>query len=301
MFFRKNGKLKRLTEGNLELTAPQGIPFATASANKCTMAIAASAKPWVKKIAQAGYISKGVVYVLLGLLGFMAAFELTKDNEANQSGALQFVKDLPAGTVLLLVLALGLVCYSTWRGIQAFYNPKQEETKWTKRLRYAFSALSYLALAYTALRAVFEATSNKGGDRNQKLAGELMNQPLGQVLVGLAALLFVGVGIYQIYYGYSEKYRKHVKNLSLQSQHASTLLKSGKIGYISRGVVWLVIGVLFFRAAIHSAANEAGSTSKAFRFIENSPFGSYLLGALGLGLVAYGIFNFIRARYERFT
>ena len=264
------------------------------------MAIAAEAKPWVEKIAQVGYISKGIIYVLLGALGFMAAFELTKNNEANQNGALRFVKELPAGTILLLVLVLGLLCYSTWRGIQAFYNPKNEEKKWTKRLRYLFSGLSYLGLAYTALRAAL-GDSTKGGDQNQKLAGELMSQPLGQVLVWLAALTFAAVGIYQIYYGFSGKYRKHVQDLSLGSQQASLLLKSGKIGYISRGIVWLVIGFLFSRAAIHSAANEAGSTAKAFQFIEGTPFGSYLMGALGLGLVAYGVFNFIRARYEHFT
>ena len=266
------------------------------------MAIAAEAKPWVRKIAQAGYIAKGIVYVLLGLLGFMSAFEIaSKDNnEATQSGTLQFVKELPAGTVLLLLLAAGLICYSIWRGIQAFYNPNGEEKKWTKRLRYLFSGLAYLALAYSALRVVFENSSGKG-DQNQKLAGELMNQPLGQVLVGLAALLFAAIGVYQIYYGLSEKYKKHVQELSLQSQHATTLLRSGKIGYISRGIVWLVIAFLFFRAAVHSTANEAGNTGKAFRFIEATPFGSYLLGALGLGLIAYGIFNFIRARYEHFT
>lgn len=264
------------------------------------MAIAAAAKPWVKKIAQAGYIAKGIVYVLLGLLAFMAAFELTRDNEATQTGTLRFVKELPAGTVLLLLLAAGLICYSIWRGVQAFYNPKNEEKKWTKRLRYLFSGVAYLALAYTALLAVFEDSAG-GGDRNQKLAGELITQPMGQVLVGLAALVFAGVGIYQVYYGFSEKYRKHVQELSLQSQHAALLLKSGKVGYISRGIVWLVIAVLFFRAAIHNAASEAGSTSKAFHFIETSPLGSYLLAALGLGLVAYGVFNFVRARYEHFT
>jgi hypothetical protein len=266
------------------------------------MAIAAEAKPWVKRIAQTGYIAKGVVYVLLGLLGFMAAFEIggKGDDEATQSGALRFVKELPAGTILLLLLTLGLLCYSIWRGIQAFYNPDHQEKKWTKRLRYIFSGLAYLALAYTAARALFEDRSDNG-DQNQKLAGELMNQPMGQVLVGLAGLILAGVGIYQVYYGFSEKYRKHVQNLSLQSQHAALLLRSGKVGYISRGIVWLVIAYLFIRAAVHSSASEAGNTGKAFQFVESSPFGSYLLGALGLGLIAYGIFNFIRARFEHFT
>jgi hypothetical protein len=280
----------------------RGIGFATGLIKALIMAIAAEARSWVKRIAQAGYIAKGVVYVLLGLLGFMAAFELsgTSNNEATQSGALRYVKDLPAGTILLLLLAIGLLCYSTWRGIQAFYNPDGEHKKWTKRLRYLSSGLAYLALAYTALRALFEnRTSN--GDQNQQVASELMSQPLGQVLVGLAALTLAAIGAYQLHYGLSEKYRKHVQGLSLQSQHSSLLLRSGKIGYISRGIVWLVIAFLFARAAIFSSASEAGNTGRAFQFIESSAYGSYLLGALGLGLIAYGIFNFIRARFEHFT
>jgi hypothetical protein len=92
-----------------------------------------------------------------------------------------------------------------------------------------------------------------------------------------------------------------VQELSLHSAHASTLLRSGKIGYISRGLVWLVVAFLFGRAAFYSAASEAGSTGKAFQFIEGSPYGSYLLGALSLGLMAYGFFNFVRARYDHLS
>ena len=265
------------------------------------MNLAVEAKPWIKRIAQAGLIAKGVVYILLGALGFMAAFELggKNNNEASQTGALQALKELPAGTILLALLATGLLCYSIWRGIQTFYN-NGKETSLTKRLRYFISGIAYLALAYAAARAIFESHLDKA-DKNQKLAGELMDNPFGQILVGVAALILAGIGCYQIYYGLSEKYKKHVQELSLGSQHATTLLRAGKIGYISRGIVWLAIAYLFARAALHARSSEAGSTSKAFQVVEATPMGSYLLGFLGLGLIAYGIFNFIRARYERFT
>lgn len=128
-----------------------------------------------------------------------------------------------------------------------------------------------------------------------------MSTPFGPVLVGACALLLAIIGGYQVYYGLSEKYRKHVQKLSLQSNHSSLLLLSGKAGYISRGVVWLVIAFLFLRAAIFTSSSEAGNTGKAFQFIETSPFGSPLLAVLGIGLSAYGVFNFVRARYERFT
>ncbi len=254
----------------------------------------------VKRIAQTGLTAKGIVYVLLGLLAFMAAFELggKGNDDATRTGALQLIKDLPAGAVLLLTIAGGLFCYVIWRVTEAFHT-KTDKKGWGKRLRYLFSALVYLAFAVTAIRLGL-GEKEGSGDRNQAVAGELLSKPLGQVLTGLGGLLLVAVGAWQIYYGLSEKYRKHVQGLSLHTEHSSLLLRSGKIGYVSRGIVWLVIAFLFLRAAVHSAASEAGDTGKAFQFIESSPLGSPLLGLLGLGLIAYGVFNFIRARYERF-
>jgi hypothetical protein len=265
------------------------------------MAIQAVVKPWIKPVAQAGLIAKGAVYVLLGVLAFMAAFEIGGKGsaEASQTGALQSVREWPAGNVLLLALAAGLLCYAIWRGIQTFVDTGVEKKGWKKRLRYGLSGATYAVLAYSSLRLSL-GPSQKKGDKNQAVAAELLDKPFGQVLVGLAALTLAAVGVYQIYYGLSEKYKKHVKGLSLKSEYTSLLLRSGKIGYVSRGAVWLLMAALFGRAAIYAAASEAGDTSKTLQFIEDSPYGSYLLGALGLGLAAYGVFNFIRARYDHF-
>lgn len=253
-------------------------------------------------MAQAGYTSKGIVYVLLGVIGFMAAFELggQSTDRATPSGSLRMIKDFPLGTVLLVVLALGLLCYSAWRALQAFGADGYKNKDWKKRLRYSASGLAYLGLCFTAFKL---ATGSGGGDqdRNREAASQLMEASFGQVLVGLCALVFAVVGLYQIYYGLSEKYRKHVNELSLHSQAESYLLLSGKVGFVSRGVVWLAIGVLFVRAALKASASEAGDTGKAFRFIESNPMGSYLLAMLALGLLCYGVFNFIRARYEHFV
>ena len=89
-------------------------------------------------------------------------------------------------------------------------------------------------------------------------------------------------------------------DLGLHSTQAKTMLVAGKAGYISRGIVWLIIAWMLMKAAIRASSQEAGDTSKAFGFLESSPYGSYMLGALGLGLIGYGVFSFVRARYERF-
>jgi hypothetical protein len=138
------------------------------------------------------------------------------------------------------------------------------------------------------------------GDSTQQVAADLLDKPFGQWLVGIFGLIIAGVGIYQAWYGLSEKYRKHVGSLGLHNRNAKAILLAGKTGYVARGIVWLIISWMLLKAAVHASSREAGDTGKAFGFLENSPFGSYMLGALGLGLIGYGLFSFVRARYERF-
>lgn len=265
------------------------------------MSLTITAKPWISKIARIGLIAKGVVYIILGALAFMAAFEIggQSNTDTNKTAVFHSVKDFPGGIFILILLTAGLVCYSIWRWIQTFSATNDMGIKWTKRVRYFISGIVYLTLAGTAIQMIFWQ-EERSGDENQYWVSEILRHSFGQWLIGLGAFILAAVGIYQVYYGLSEKYKKHVQQLNLYSTGSSLLLRSGKIGYIARGIVWFIIAYFFLLAALHNNSNEAGDTGKVFGFIENSSFGSYLLGALGIGLVAYGFFNFIRARYETF-
>ncbi len=76
------------------------------------------------------------------------------------------------------------------------------------------------------------------------------------------------------------------------------MIKAGKIGYVARGIVWIIIGYLFLKAAMQSNPSQAGGSGSAFSFLENSSYGSFLLGAVAVGLICYGIFMFMRARHQ---
>lgn len=257
----------------------------------------------MKPIARAGLTAKGVVYVLLGALSFMAAFGINGKSSQNtsKSGVFDFIHDQPGGILLLWIIIAGLFCYVVWRMIQAFSDSehKGDDTKGLAvRGRYLFSGLVYGSVAYSAIKmAVYHKKDN--GDRSQEAAQEMLSQPMGQWLVGLAAVILLAVGIYQIYYGLSEKYKKHV-NKHVPSAAKSYLLTAGKLGYIARGIVWLLFSYLFLQAALSSNSKEAGDTSKAFGMLSNNDYGPYFLAIIGIGLILYGIFNFIRARYEEF-
>src|SRR5690606_10913196 len=68
---------------------------------------------WVERFARLGLIAKGVVYSLIGMLAFMAAFELggTSEENTDQKGVFRFILEQPMGKVLLGIIGVGLVFY----------------------------------------------------------------------------------------------------------------------------------------------------------------------------------------------
>lgn len=258
---------------------------------------------WLPPVARIGLIAKGFVYCLIGLLAFMAAFELggQNNNSTTKQGVFSFIEDQPGGNIIEIAVAIGLLCYSVWRIMQTFL-PKKNENKGSKignRIRYFFSGLVYLSLSIYAWGRVLKKGGEEGSS-SQHWVSLLLDKPYGQWGLGLVALGMAGIGIYQIYYGLSQKYKKHITGMQDDSNTSAILEKAGAIGYTARGLVWLMIAWLFLKAALNANSSEAGDTGKAFQFLENTSYGSFLMGAVGFGLICYGVFNFIRARFETF-
>ncbi len=246
------------------------------------------------KIARTGYAAKGTVYVLLGGLTFMAALNLG-GQKAGQMQVLEFLDKKPFGNILLLLVALGIACYSIWRFTQAFSDPENlgSDSKGKfKRFAFFLSACSYLALGYLAIMKILG--SGNSGQGAQK--SSLLMSDLGLILLGIAGVAILGRGLYQFYKAFKENF---TKKLSLWFDQK--LVKNiAKAGVISRGVLFVIIGYFAIRAAISSDPSKMKSTGEAFSFIGTSSSGSLLLALIALGAVAYGVYMFLVARYRRF-
>ncbi len=137
--------------------------------------------------------------------------------------------------------------------------------------------------------------SGEGG--RQTLVAKLLEQPLGQVIVGLFAAAVIGKGIYQFYRGISGKFKEGIKESKMSSEEQSVFMRAGRVGYLARGVVLGIIGYFLAKAALQSNASQAGGTDKAFDFL-SSTGGPYLLAAVAIGLACYGVFMFVKSRYR---
>ena len=150
---------------------------------------------FVRRLARIGLTAKGVVYLALGALAFMAAFELSghQENEATKAGVLQWLQNT-AGSFVLMLIAIGLACYCAWRFAQAFTSNGVHK-KWPERGRYLLSGLAYTSVAITAATLALHRDNNNGGDQNQYWIASLLEKPMGMVLVGIGAIILAVIGI----------------------------------------------------------------------------------------------------------
>ncbi len=250
----------------------------------------------LETLARAGYAARGVVYLLLGALALTSA--LWGGGSEDTSGALSGLLDLPFGRVLVGLIAFGLLGYVLWKLAQGLLDADGvgDDAKGVlARAGQLVSAGVNLFLMLTAARLAINGGGAGGGNGEEKASAWLIQQPFGPFLLGLVACGVLAAGAVQIWYGATDGYRKR---LSLPHAHRSWMEKVCKFGLIARGVVLLIIGGFLFYAAWTVSPEHAGGTAEALDYVHSLPFGRWLYGLIALGLVAFGAYGLIEARYR---
>jgi Domain of Unknown Function (DUF1206) len=246
-----------------------------------------------EKFASFGIATKGIVYFIIGGLTAMAAFGYGGQKSGSDT-VLKFIANQSFGKVLLVLLAIGLLGYVFWRWYQAFTDPKNIEDSAksaVKRIAYFISGALYGLLAYSAIKLV--VGSNGSGD---SLATKVFQSDYAATVAIIIGLALVGKGMYEVYRAYSGKYKENIEGAGIPSEAQGLLLKAGRFGHTSRGIVAGILGYLFLKAGFAGTANKLGKTD-AFGFIQDE-FGNIVLGIIALGLVGYGVFMMIKAKYS---
>ncbi|MEL6924589.1 MAG: DUF1206 domain-containing protein, partial [Bacteroidota bacterium] len=253
----------------------------------------------IEKIRKTGLLTKGFVYVLIGLLTLLAVLNVG-GQVAGKSKLIGFLKDQPFGKFLLLLLTLGLLCYAAWRLCSAFLDTKNEGTDkkaLARRTAWFFSGLAYAAFGISALRSAF-GNGGSGGDNKEQLVGTLLNQSYGELVLYVVAAIFAGVAVYQFYKGASKKFMEEIDEMgSIESSEA--LEKSGMLGYIARGVAFAIFAFFIIRASIEQNANNIRGVEGLFNFLHQQAWGNVLMGLMAFGLLCYGVFQYFLARYSK--
>lgn len=245
--------------------------------------------------ARLGYAVNGLLHILIGAIAIGIA--RGAGGEADASGALSGLAATPGGVFVLWTIVVGLAALGLWQVTEAILVPSPDpKRKWGHRAIELGKAVVYLAIAGAALGFAMGGSSDSGGDA-QGLTATLLATPGGIVVLVIVGLAVCVVGGVFVVMGIGKKF---TKDLTVPSGTVGRVVVGlGVVGYAAKGIALGVVGILFLVAAFTVDASESTGLDGALKALVELPFGPAILIVVAIGLIAYGLYSFVRARRAR--
>jgi uncharacterized protein DUF1206 len=257
-------------------------------------------------LARVGLIAYGVVHLLVAWLALQLAWG-GGGGSADQSGAMATLASKPLGKPLLWVLAIGLIALAVWQlaevlrhraGLQGSGDARKKAAG--KIAKSIAKAVVYAFLAVTAIRFATGGGQSSSSQQQQTVAG-VFGWPGGRFLVGLAALVLIGVGVYHVRKGLTKHFLKEIDTARATAGQRRLIERLGQVGFPAKGVALALVGGLLGWAAITFDPAKASGLDGALRTLLDAPFGKALLTVVALGIAAFGVYVLFRARFPERT
>ena len=258
-------------------------------------------RPWVKRLVRVGYAAKGVLYLLIGGLALQLAFG-QGGRLTNAKGALRSLDDQPFGMAMLAAIGVGLLAYAAWEFSEVFWLPRRRLRPgkvWLQQAGSVCKSVAYGAVGWEALQLVMGARASSG-DRTDEYAREAMQWPFGAwalVAIGVGVAIY---GVAQARQAWQARLGEDLDQSALRREGLRWVINIGRAGIGARAVVFVSMGMLLARAGLDRRPSEAGGLAEALATLMTQPFGTVVLALTSAGLVCYGVWMILHARYARF-
>ncbi|WP_155387573.1 DUF1206 domain-containing protein [Catellatospora paridis] len=250
--------------------------------------------------ARVGLVAYGVVHLLIGWLALQIAWGASGSKSADTSGAMGTLAAQPFGKVLLWLVAVGLVALALWQASEAVWGCRNSAgaKRVRKQVASGAKAVVYAALGVSAAVVALGSGSSSSQSQERTTSGVLA-WPGGRVIVVAAGLIVVGVGVAGVVKGVRKSFTEEIGTSSMSPAAREGVERLGQVGYIAKGLALVVVGGLLSYATVTYDRQKAQGLDGALETILAQPFGRFLLTAVALGFVAFGLFAMLQSRYRR--
>ncbi|MFE6847324.1 DUF1206 domain-containing protein [Streptomyces sp. NPDC057686] len=253
-------------------------------------------------MARCGLVTRGLLYVLVGVLALRVAFgESGGGEEADRTGALQELVEKPFGGVLVWAVGIGLVCMTLWRLSEAVLGAAGPDgDKAGKRLVAGARAVFYGVVAFSVLSfAAGSGRGQSGDEQSRDVTARALDVPGGPWWVAAAG---VGIAVGGVVIAVQAARRTFRKDLAMdrQPEGVRTAVEVlGVVGGVARGAVFASAGAFVVHAAVSYDPAKAKGVDDTLRTFAQTPAGPWLLAAVAAGLVLFGLFSWAMACWRR--
>jgi uncharacterized protein DUF1206 len=250
----------------------------------------------IEPFVRLGYVAKAAVYLLVGSLALRVAMGMRGGRLTDPGGALHAVLNHPDGRLHVLIIAAGLLVYAAWQIVSAIMGRRHHaRAGWLARSLGIIRALGYGAIGVQAMKLGLGLRS--GHASPVPLVRAAFQLPFGAWIVLAAGVGAACYGVLQIRHAINGHLEPDLDAPTLRRRAGTWALDVARTGIVARAAVFLIIAVGVIRAAIAHRASVAGGMDASLSILNALPQGTVLLGATALGLLAYGIYQLLHARF----
>lgn len=245
-------------------------------------------------IARAGWVVTGLLHIIIGVLAIAVSFG-ARGARPDEVGAFQAIASAPLGGVLLVAVIVSLGGLGLWMLVDAILNGGPMH-RWTSGVASAAQGLAYLGLAVPPTILLL------GGELESGRTARALSAFLLDSVAGAIVLVLIGVGIaigggYFVVKGVRRRFAWELRPLPHHRGKAVRAL--GAVGYVARGVAFLLLAGLIIVEALEVDPNDVSGLAGALGALRRGFLGPLWLSAIGAGLIVYGIYGVARARLSR--
>jgi hypothetical protein len=258
---------------------------------------------WYAWTARGGLVAKGISYGIVGVVAIALAVGVG-GKATDRSGALELLAKNAFGKALLVALALGFAAYALWRFVQAVAAREDDDgakglaKRLGKAAGYIGRGVVYAGLAVTTVRLLNGADEKPQNQQARDTTAGVLDWPAGRWIVGAAGLAVLGAGLWNAYRGLSTKFEDKWETGRMSRAERKWGVRVGVVGHLARAVVFGLIGVFLVKAALEYDPKEAIGLDGALQTLARASYGPVLLGLTAAGLIAYGLYCLVDARYR---
>lgn len=254
---------------------------------------------WTIEAERFGLVVRGLVWAVVGMLAMGAVLGVTKQ-PVDLQGSLALILSNPLRVPIGAVATFGLLAYGLWGYSRALFDPLgrgHDPKGLLARLGFAWSAVSYTALAVFSAEFALKGTMSTGG--NLPFGLEQTLYQFGPVIVVISAVLVTFTGLGQLVDSWRAPFQNDVRLRAMHRRVWMGWLWLGRFGTFARGVVFTGVGAATFLAGLRGDAHWAFGVAEFFSFVLGLPAGIYLITVVACGFIALGLHSILAAPWMR--
>lgn len=247
--------------------------------------------------ARFGFGALAVVHILIGFIALRIAFG--GRGEAEPTGALEAVAGNLLGTLTLVLCAIGCAGLALWQlsesTLRARHLPMKERI--AKHISSGALVIIYGSMAGTFARFALGEDPDSS-ESTVDFTRSLLDTGVGVLLVFVTAAVILGIGVHFVIKGSRRNFRPELRKFE-STAHGRIIEILGVVGHVAKGIALLLVGGLFVIAGLSRDPSGSTGLDGSLKGLQDHPLGVYVLTAIAVGLICYGLFAVTRAVFGR--